>query len=109
MAVVNSQMAPAWAGKPNLYQIETIAGDGNGDYSGNGGLATSAKINNPYGVTLDASNNIYIGDFNNNVVRVVPTISGTLYGQAVVAGGIYAIAGNGTGGYSGDNGRIFRG
>ena len=35
--------------------INTIAGDGNRDYNGDGGAATSALLNNPYGVAVDSS------------------------------------------------------
>jgi hypothetical protein len=40
-------------------------------YSGDGGPAVSARLNAPSGVTIDASNNMYIADANNQVVRVV--------------------------------------
>ncbi|HXB12946.1 MAG TPA: T9SS type A sorting domain-containing protein [Bacteroidia bacterium] len=53
--------------------ISTVAGNfvaGPG-YSGDGGQATAAEINNPTGVEVDASGNIYIGDFNNAVIRKV--------------------------------------
>jgi uncharacterized protein YjiK len=73
--------------------ISTVAGDGGGGYSGDGGKATSAEIFGPFGVALDASGNIYIADYYNNRVRRVTT-----------AGIISTVAGNGTGGYSGDGG-----
>ena len=38
--------------------ITTIAGTGSGTYSGDGGAATSAALNNPYGVAVDASGRI---------------------------------------------------
>ena len=38
--------------------ITTIAGTGSGSYSGDNGAATSATLNNPTGVTLDASGRI---------------------------------------------------
>lgn len=41
--------------------IITIAGNGNGGYSGDGGLATDAKIS-PYGVFVDKDNNLYFPD-----------------------------------------------
>ncbi len=37
--------------------ITTIAGTGTGSYSGDNGQATSAALNNPYGVALDSSGN----------------------------------------------------
>ena len=71
--------------------ISTVAGNGTGGYSGNGGLATSAQLNGPVGVAVDASGNLYVADYYNNVVRKVTT-----------AGIISTVAGNSTGGYSGD-------
>jgi hypothetical protein len=51
--------------------ICTIAGDGTAGYSGDGGPATSAALNTPWGVALDASGNLYIGDPNGSRVRKV--------------------------------------
>ena len=45
-----------------------------------------------------------IADGANNRVRVVAATSGTFYAQAMTAGDIYTVAGNGTGGFSGDGG-----
>ena len=42
------------------YTIETIVGTGANGYSGDGGLATAAELNFPYGVFLDSAKNIYI-------------------------------------------------
>ena len=51
--------------------ISTIAGNGSGAFSGDGGPATSASINNPYGVAVDGTGNVYIADQNNQRVRKV--------------------------------------
>ncbi len=73
--------------------ISTVAGKGTQGYSGDGGPATTALLNGPQGVAIDASGNVYIGDTLNSVVRVVNP-SGT----------IFTYAGNGSPGYSGDGG-----
>ncbi|HXB13427.1 MAG TPA: T9SS type A sorting domain-containing protein [Bacteroidia bacterium] len=73
--------------------ISHFAGIGGG-YSGDGGQATAAGINQPYGMVSDASGNIYIADYGNNVIRKVNT-----------SGIISTIAGNGFAGYSGDGGQ----
>jgi trimeric autotransporter adhesin len=88
--------------------IYTVAGDGTAGYSGDGGPATAAELNSTgidmAGLAVDHSGNVIITDFRNNRVRVVAAASGTFYGQAMTAGDIYTIAGDGTAGYSGDGG-----
>lgn len=71
--------------------ISTIAGNGTMGYAGDGGGATSAKLNSPGGVCTDASGNVYIGDKGNNVVRKINS-----------SGDISTFAGNNTAGFSGD-------
>lgn len=72
--------------------ITTIAGTGFGGYSGDNGLATSAALKNPSGVTVNGSF-LYIADSNNNRIRRIDA-----------AGIITTVAGNGDGlaGYAGD-------
>ncbi len=74
--------------------ITTIAGTGVAGYTGNGGHATNATLNDPTGLVFDNFGNLYIADANNNVVREIMMSSGL----------ISTFAGNGTQGYSGDNG-----
>ncbi len=84
--------------------IYTIAGNGTAGFQGDGAAATAAELNNPRGVYVDASGDILVGDYLNNRVRVIAESTGSHYGQAMTAGDIYTIAGNGTGGFSGDGG-----
>ena len=51
--------------------ITTVAGNGTGAYSGDGGPATSAALHNPEYLALDSADNLYIGDYLNNRVRKV--------------------------------------
>lgn len=51
--------------------ITTIAGNGTAGYSGDGGLATSAAINQPGALTRDPYNNIFIGDTENARIRKI--------------------------------------
>jgi hypothetical protein len=84
--------------------IYTIAGDGTSGYTGDGGPATSAELAMPAGLAVDASGNVVIGDAQADVIRVVAQSTGSFYGQAMTAGDIYTIAGNGTAGFAGDGG-----
>jgi hypothetical protein len=58
----------------------------------------------PSGVATDAAGNVLIADTDNNRVRVLAASTGTFYGVAMTAGGMYTIAGTGTQGFSGDGG-----
>lgn len=75
--------------------ITTVAGNGQRGYSGDGGKATQATMNEPYAVVRDAQDNLYIVDRLNAVVRKVDGKTGV----------ITTIAGNGQKGYSGDGGK----
>jgi uncharacterized protein (TIGR03437 family) len=122
--------------------ITTVAGSGMGGQSGDNGPATSAELESPSGIAVDAAGNLYIADLgrvrkvSNGVITTVAG-GGTLSGDNVSAtsawldpsgiavdaagnlyiadtdhnrirkvanGAITTVAGNGTEGYSGDNG-----
>jgi hypothetical protein len=87
-----------------IGHIYTVAGTGNEGFGGNGGPATQASFRNPLAVTVDHAGNVLISDTDNNSVRVVPVKTGTFYGRAMTALDIYAVAGNGRFGFSGDGG-----
>ena len=110
-AQLNSPQSVALDSKGNLYiadtgnqrirmisasggSITTIAGTGTLGYSGDKGAATSATFSSPSGLAFDSSDNLYIADTSNNVIR---KITGTT---------ITTVAGdNGPGpGYGGDGG-----
>ena len=76
--------------------ITTIAGNGSGSgYSGDGGPATAAMLNDPSDVAIDAlTGNIYIADADNNAIRMVTKSTGI----------ITTVAGTGRRGYTGDGG-----
>jgi hypothetical protein len=84
--------------------IYTVAGTGNCGYNGDGIPATTANVCGPGGVPVDSAGNLVIADGGNRRIRVVPDTSGTYYGQAMTAGDIYTIAGNGTAGCAGNGG-----
>lgn len=71
--------------------ISTVAGIGSAGNTGDGGPATAAKLDKPYGLALDTFNNLYIADAGKHVIRKVNK-----------AGIISTIAGSDTFGYTGD-------
>ncbi len=84
--------------------IYTVAGTGFPGFSGDGGPAAAAKLDQPKDVSFDASGNLYIADSANNRIREVAAANQTQYGIAMTAGDIYTVAGDGTPGFSGDGG-----
>jgi trimeric autotransporter adhesin len=51
--------------------ISSFAGDGTGNYGGDGGKAASAHLSGPYGIAVDSAGNLYIADANNHRIRKV--------------------------------------
>jgi len=73
--------------------ISTIAGGNTtGAYTGDGGPATAAKLNNPTDIVVDAAGNIMIADNGNHVVRQINT-SGII--TTIVGNGLTGKTGNG--------------
>ena len=73
--------------------ISTVAGTGAASYFGDGGPALRANLNNPAGIAVDAADNLYIADSENNVIRKVNHATGI----------ITTVAGNGTALFGGDH------
>lgn len=73
--------------------LEIFAGTGAKGFSGDGGPAARAQVNNPFGIARGADGALYICDTDNQRVR-----------QIAPDGTISTVAGNGTRGYSGDGG-----
>jgi uncharacterized protein (TIGR03437 family) len=109
-AYLDKPVGLAFDAKGNLYiadstddRVRYISSDGNihtyaganqwDTYGGDGGPATAASLNHPYGLAVDAAGNLYIADSANNRIRKVAT-----------DGTITTVAGNGTAGFSGDGG-----
>jgi sugar lactone lactonase YvrE len=51
--------------------INTVAGNGSLGYSGDGGVATSAQLNYPSGIVVDAAGNVYVADQSNEAIRLL--------------------------------------
>jgi sugar lactone lactonase YvrE len=75
-------------------QITTVAGTGHKGYSGDGGPATKAQLNEPYEVRFDRAGNMLFVEMQNHLVRRVDRATGI----------ISTIAGTGVAGFSGDGG-----
>ncbi|MEO8762029.1 MAG: hypothetical protein ABI388_11115 [Bacteroidia bacterium] len=73
--------------------ITTVVGSGIAGYSGDGGIATLAKLNGPTDIEIDSLGQIYVADNNNNCIRIINS-----------SGIITTFAGTGVAGYSGDLG-----
>lgn len=73
--------------------VTTVAGRGVQAYWGDGGPATSAYLNYPEGIDLDAAGNLFIADFGNNRVRRVDAATGII--TTVAGNGAQDSTGNG--------------
>lgn len=73
--------------------ISTVGGTGAASFTGDGGLATAATLNQPTGIGLDEANNLYIADSGNNRIREVTAGNGD----------INTVAGTGATTYNGDS------
>ncbi len=78
---------------PDRYEIITLAGTGTAGYSGDGGPAAEAQLNNPFGLVRGPDHCLYLCDTGNHVIRKID-------GEGIIS----TVAGNGTQGYSGDDG-----
>jgi hypothetical protein len=103
----NAQFAADWNG--NIYfvdsgrnsvckvlglnSIQRIAGADTAGFAGDGGPATSARFNSPFGIAIDFENNILVADTGNNRIRKINVATGI----------ITTYAGNGTAAYGGEN------
>jgi hypothetical protein len=74
--------------------IHTAVGTGEPGYTGDGGPATEARLNQPFHCCLDGAAHLYVADTLNHCIRRVDAQSGV----------ITTVAGRGDPGYSGDGG-----
>jgi len=79
-------------------ELTTVAGTGVKGYSGDGGPATKARLNEPYEIRFDRAGNMFFVEMQNHVVRRVDAKTGQ----------ISTIAGSGTAGFAGDGGPATR-
>jgi sugar lactone lactonase YvrE len=120
-ASLNNPVALAFDGTGNLYVadqynqrirkigastavITTVAGNGTAAFAGDGGPAQAASLWNPYGITFDSADNLYIVDQGSGRVRKVFKATGAITtalggGSADFVEGDLANAGRLAGGY----------
>lgn len=93
--VADDEACVIWVISEGQENFSRFAGNYTCGYSGDGGAATSAELNNPEDVALDGAGNVYIADYDNSRVRKVD-----------VNGNITTVVGNveGGSGFSGDGG-----
>lgn len=75
-------------------ESQVVAGCGRKGYSGDGGPATEAELNEPYEIRFDSRGNMFFVEMMNHLVRRVDSKTGI----------ISTVAGSGTAGFSGDDG-----
>jgi trimeric autotransporter adhesin len=82
--------------------VYTIAGTGAVGFSGDGGLAVKARLDDPTSAGTDHHGNVLVTD--GSRVRVIAAATGTFYGRTMTVGHIYTVAGDGDASFSGDGG-----
>ncbi len=87
-------------------RVYVLGGNGIGGFRGENGPARDAEFCVPgfAGVAFDGSGNLVVANACSNQVQLIAARSGRFYGQAMTAGDVYAIAGNGGRGFTGDGG-----
>jgi sugar lactone lactonase YvrE len=84
----------AWRLDLRTKTLSTVAGNGRRGYSGDGGPALKAELNEPYEVRFDQDGNMYFVEMQNHIIRRIDAKTKT----------ISTIAGSGRPGYGGDGG-----
>lgn len=83
-----------WRLDRKTNQLSVVAGCGQAGYDGDGGPATSARMNEPYEVRFDSEGHCYVVEMRNHIVRRVDRHTGV----------ITTVAGTGKPGFGGDGG-----
>ena len=109
-AALNSPEGIAWDSAGNAYiteagghrvrkidattgNISTICGTGVASSTGDSGLATAATINQPYGIAVDAVNNVYIGEVAGRRIRKIDAATGKI--ATICGSGVASSTGDG--------------
>ena len=71
-------------------RVSTVAGTGNAESAGDGGPATSASVNSPTALAVDAAGNLFIAEGHGSIRRVAP--DGRITSVSIVAPGVEQIS-----------------
>ncbi len=82
------------------WMIDTFAGIGEPGFSGDGGPASQASLNEPKGVAIDSQGHLYVADSENHIIRKVDRMTGLI---STVAGKVH---GEGVGQVEGETGHV---
>jgi sugar lactone lactonase YvrE len=95
LSTLNPQLPTCFAQSPvSSGNVITIAGNGSAGFSGDGGPATNATFNSPYGLAIGPDGTLYVADSSNYRIRAIAPSTGL----------ITTVAGNGSFGDTGDDG-----
>src|SRR5215475_6179569 len=83
---------------PDIGIMQTVAGTGEKGYAGDGGLATHARMSEPFMCAFDAQGHLYVAEATNHCLRRIDQTTGV----------IITVVGTGAVGYSGDGGPATR-
>lgn len=86
--------------------VANVAGTGKAGDGGDGSVATSGQLDQPTGVAVDRSGDLFIADTANCKVRVVPAADGEVLGRPVARDHLYTVAGTGVCGSAGRGGPL---
>lgn len=92
--------------QPGGRGVTDVVGTGQAGSGGDGGPATAGQLDEPTGVAVDRSGDLFIADTANCRVQAVPVASGQLLGLSVVRDHVYTVAGTGVCGSAGQGGPL---
>ena len=105
VAAISESVYPG--GADSIYMVAGNAYNSDGTEGDGGPANPEAGLSSPTDEVVDGAGDLYIADSGSNRIQMVPATTGTYWGQTMLAGYVYTIAGDadGSSGSSGDGGR----